>query len=119
MISKIQKPILVSIIQIIVLAIIHDSLNHFYPMQHKSVRFGLTIFCTEIIFILSIFIWNFYLEFSKKNIYIFGLSLLILACIFPLETFNERPLRSILLILLALSGFLSSLILSKLRTKNN
>lgn len=117
MISKIQRPILVSIIQIIGLAIIHDSLNHFYPIQHKSIGFGLTIFYTKIILILSIFIWNFYLEFSKKKIYIFGLSLLILVCILPLETFNERPLRSILLILLALSGFLSSLILSKLKTK--
>lgn len=118
MIRKIQSPILLSIIQIVTLAILHDSLNHFYPIQHKSIGFGLTIFYTEIILILSIFIWNFYLEFSKKNIYLIGLSLLILVSIFPLETFNERPFRSLFLILLALSSFLSSLILSKLKTKN-
>ncbi|WP_456315564.1 hypothetical protein [Pseudomonas shirazensis] len=118
MIKKILRPILISIIQIVGLAIIHDCLNHFYPVQHKSVGFGLTIFYTEIIFILSIFAFNFYLEFFKKNIYLIAFFLLILVSIFPLNALEERPMRSLFLIILAVCGFLSSLVLSKFKTKN-
>lgn len=62
MIRKILSPIIISVIQIVVLVIIHDSLNHFYPIQHRSVGFGLTLFLTGIIFMLCILAFNFYLE---------------------------------------------------------
>jgi len=119
MIRKILSPIIISVIQIVVLVIIHDSLNHFYPIQHRSVGFGLTIFLTGIIFMLCILAFNFYLEFFKRNLYWIAFWLLILTSILPLSAFNERPLRSSFLILLALFGFLSSLILSKWRMKIN
>lgn len=118
MIRKILRPILISIIQILGLAIIHDCLNHFYPIQHKSVGFAITTFYTALIFILSILIFNFYLEFFKKNIFLIAFSLFILVSIFPLEAIQETPLRSLFLITLAIFGFLSSLILNKLKTKN-
>lgn len=118
MTKKILKPILISIIQIVGLAIFHDSLYYFYPIYNKSVGFGLTIFCTGIIFILSILTFNFYLEFYKKNIYLIALALLTVTSIFPLMTFDYRPLRSLLLIILALCGFVSSLVLTKWKTEN-
>ena len=113
MIRKIVRPIFISIIQIAALAIIHGSLNHFYPIQHMSVGFGLTIFNTAIIFILSILSFNFYLEFFKKNIYSIGFSLLVLVSVFPLQALEERPLRSLFLILLTTCGFLSSILLAR------
>lgn len=115
--NKILNPIVLSIIQITVLAIIYDSLNHFYPIQHRSVGFGLTIFYTGIIFMLSILTFNFYLEFFKRNIYWIAFSLFILTSIFPLSAFDERPLRSLFLILLALCGFVSSLALLQWRMR--
>lgn len=114
---KIIIPILISIIQIFVLLIIHESLNHFYPIQHRSIGFGLTILLTENIFMLCIPAFNFYLEFFKRNTYWIGFFLLILTCIFPLEVFDVRPLRSLFLILLALCGFSSSLALLKWRMR--
>jgi hypothetical protein len=119
MIQRILRSILISIIQIIVLLIIHNSANHFYLIQHKSVGFGLTIFWTGIIFMLSILAFNFYLEFFKRNIYWIAFSLLILTSILPLSAFDERPLRSLFLILLVLCGFLSSLALSKWKIEKN
>ena len=119
MIRKILSPIIISVIQIVVLAIIHQSLNYFYPIQHRSVGFGLTILSTRYVFIFSIFVFNFYLEFFRRNIYWIGFCLLILTSILPLSAFNERPLRSLFLILLTLCGFLSSLALNKWRMKIN
>ncbi|SHL85510.1 hypothetical protein SAMN05444366_1799 [Flavobacterium saccharophilum] len=119
MIRKILSPIIISVIQIVVLAIIHQSLNYFYPIQHRSVGFGLTILSTRYVFIFSIFLFNFYLEFFRRNIYWIGFCLLILTSILPLSAFNERPFRSLFLILLTLCGFLSSLALNKWRMKIN
>jgi len=119
MIRKILSPIIISVIQIVVLAIIHQSLNYFYPIQHRSVGFGLTILSTRYVFIFSIFVFNFYLEFFRRNIYWIAFCLLILTSILPLSAFNERPLRSLFLILLTLCGFLSSLALNKWRMKIN
>ena len=119
MIRKILSPIIISVIQIVVLAIIHQSLNYFYPIQHRSVGFGLTILSTRYVFIFSIFLFNFYLEFFRRNIYWIAFYLLILTSILPLSAFNERPLRSLFLILLTLCGFLSSLALNKWRMKIN
>ena len=119
MIKKILRALLISIIQIVGLAIIHDSFNHFYPIQHRSVGFGLTIFFTGFVFIFSILSFNFYLGFFKRNIYWIAFSLLILTSTFPLQAFDVRPLRSLFLILLALCGFLSSLVLNKWRMKIN
>ena len=119
MTRKLLIPILISIIQIVVLAIIHQSLNYFYPIQHRSVGFGLTILSTRYVFIFSIFVFNFYLEFFRRNIYWIAFCLLILTSILPLSAFNERPLRSLFLILLTLCGFLSSLALNKWRMKIN
>jgi hypothetical protein len=113
MTKKILKPIVTSIVQIIVLAIIHNCLNYYYPIQHNSIGFGMTIFLTGITFSLAILAFNFYLEFSRRNVYWIALILFIPVTIFPLEAFNERPLRSLFLITLALSSFLSSLILNK------
>jgi len=118
MTKKILRPILISIIQIVLLAIIHDSLYYFYPMHYKSVGFGLTVFYTGIIFIISILSFNLYLEFFKRNIYLVALTLLTLTSILPIIAFDYRPLRSLLLIILALCGFLSSLVLSKCKTEN-
>ena len=118
MIRRMLRPLLISIIQIVVLVIIHNSLD-FYPIQHRSVGFGLTILSTRYVFIFSIFVFNFYLEFFRRNIYWIAFCLLILTSILPLSAFNERPLRSLFLILLALCGFLSSLALNKWRMKIN
>ncbi len=118
MIRKVLNPIIISVIQIVVVAIIHGSFNYFYPMQHRSVGFGLTIFFTGIIFMLCILAFNFYLEFFKLKINWIAFCLLILTSILPLTAFNERPLRSLFLILLALFGFLSSLALNKNQKTN-
>jgi hypothetical protein len=118
MTKKILRPILISILQIVGIAVMHDSLYHFYPIYHKSVGFGVTIFYTGIIFIISIFAFNFYLEFFKRNVYLIAFALLTATSIFPLLAFDYRPLRSLLLIILALFGFLSSLVLSKWKTEN-
>lgn len=112
------RPILISIIQIVVLAILHDSLYYFYPIDHKSVGFGLTIFYTGVVFVISILIFNFYLEFFKKNIYLVALILSVVTSFLPLMAFDYRPFRSLLLIILTVCGFLSSLVLNKWKTKN-
>ncbi|MFB3387210.1 hypothetical protein [Flavobacterium sp. LAR06] len=119
MIKKVLSPIIISAIQIIVVAIIHQSLNYFYPIQHRSVGFGLTVFLTGIIFMLCILAFNFYFDFFKRNNYWIGFFLLIITSILPFSAFNERPLRSLFLILLVLCGFLSSLALNKWRKKIN
>lgn len=108
---KLLKPILISLIQIIGVVIIHVSLNHFYPIQHRSVGFGLTIFYTAITFVLTIIAFNFYVYFFRKNFYLIAFSFLALVSIFPLLAFDERPLRSLFLIILAFFGFLSSFLL--------
>lgn len=117
--KNLRRPILISIIQFVVLVIIHDNLNHFYPIKHRSIGFGLTILSTGYVFIFSIFLFNYYLEFFRRNIYWIAFYLFILSSILPLSAFNERPLRSLFLILLVLCGFLSSLALNKWRMKIN
>ena len=42
MIKKILRPILITLIQLIVLVIIHNALYRLYPMNHTSVAFGIT-----------------------------------------------------------------------------
>lgn len=116
--KKILTPILISIIQIVLLAIIHDRLCYSYPMHHNSVSFGLTVFYTEIIFVISILSFNIYLEFFKKNIYLVLLTLLTFTTILPIIAFDYKPLRSLLLIVIVLFGFLSSLVLRKWTTQN-
>jgi len=118
MTKKILRPILISIIQIVLLAIIHDSLYYFYPMHHKTVGFGMTVFYTGIIFIISILSFNLYLEFFKRNIYLVALTLFTVTSVLPIIAFDYRPLRSLFLIILALCGFLSSLVLSRWKTEN-
>ena len=117
MIKKKLRVILISIFQIVGLAIIYNICNRFYPIQHKSLGFGLIILSTGYIFVFSILILNFSLEFFQKNIYCIAFFLLIITIIFPLSAFNERPLRSLLLILLAFCGFLSSMILFKWKVR--
>jgi hypothetical protein len=118
MIKKILRPILISVIQIVGLKVIHDSLYYFYPIYHKSAGFGLIIFYTAITFTISIVAFNFYLQFFKRNIYLVATALLTTSIIFPLFTFDYRPLRSLLLIILSIIGFLSSVVLDNLKTKN-
>lgn len=118
MTKKILRPILISIIQILLLAIIHDSLYYFYPIHHKSVGFGLTVFYTGIIFSISILSFNLYLEFFKRNIYLVALTLLTITSILPLGAFDYIPFRSLLLIILALCGFLSALVFNKYKSES-
>lgn len=117
MILKILRAVLISIIQITFLYIVYDRLNHFYPIQHRTANFGLTIFYTGVIFLICLLVFNFYLEFFKRNIYCIVFLLLLITSIFPLSAFNERPLRSLFLLLLTICGFLSSLALNKWRMK--
>ena len=117
MTNKILKPIFISFIQFILSVITYKAIVRLYPIPHKSVGFGLTIFFTGIFFNLTILLFNFYLAFFKKNIYWVALILFFLVAVFPFEAFNEKPLRSLLLILIAFFGFLSSLILNKILTK--
>lgn len=118
MTKKILRPILISVIQVIGLAIIHDLAYYLFPMHHKSVGFGLTIITTGIILSISLLVFNYYLEFKNGRIYLIGLILLIITSISPIMAIDYRPLRALFLILLSLGGFLSSIMISKWKIKN-
>lgn len=115
MIKKILIPIIISLILIVGLAIIHDTLYHFFPIQHKSIGFGLTVKYTGIIFAMLILTYNIYLEFKSKFKYAIGLIFFIITIILPLQAFDYRPNRSVLLIVLTFLGFGLSMIIKQRR----
>jgi hypothetical protein len=118
-IKKLLIPILISLIQIVGLAVIHDTLYHFYPMHHRSIGFGLTIRYTGILFSLLIIAFNFYLEFYDKYKYLIGLVLFLIVTIAPIQAYEYRPHRSLLLILMTLCGYGSSILINVFRLKIN
>ena len=119
MTKKILRPILITLIQIVGLTIIHYLMYYFYPMYHKSVGFGLTIISTGIILIISLLIFNFYLEFKNNRPYLIGLILFIITSIFPATSFDYRPWRALFLLVLLATGFLSSILIIKLKNKGS
>jgi len=114
-IKKILTPIIISLILIVGLATIHDVLYYFFPIKHKSIGFGLTVKCTGILFAILIVTFNFYLEFKSKYKYPIGLLFCLICMIFPLQAFEYRPNRSLLLIIMTLFGFGLSIIIKKRR----
>ena len=93
------------------------ALNIFFFWESKSIGFGLTVQYTGILFLTLILLFNYYLEFFNKNLYPLAFVLLGIVCIFPFMAIDYRPYRSLLLIVLALFGFLSSVIIQKLKKK--
>ena len=117
MIKKLLFPLIITSLQVITLVIIHSALYYLFPMYHKSIGFGLTVRYTGILFLTLILLFNYYLEFFNKNLYPLAFVLLGIVCIFPVMAIDYRPYRSLLLIVLALFGFLSSVIIQKLKKK--
>jgi len=116
-IKKILTPIIISLILIVGLATIHNVLYHFFPIKHKSIGFGLTVINTGILFTTLIVIFNFYLEFNGKYKYPIGLLLCLICVIFPIQAFEYRPNRSLLLIIMTFFGFGLSIIKQKRQVK--
>ena len=120
MIKKILTPIIISLILIVGLATIHDILYYFFPINHKSIGFGLTIINTGILFSILIVVFNFYLEFKGKYKYPIGFLFCLICMIFPLQAFGYRPNRSLMLIIMTFFGFgLSIIIKHKRQVKAN
>lgn len=117
MIKKLLIPILITLIQVVGLMVIHDTLYHFYSMHHRSIGFGLTIRYTGILFSLLILAFNFYLEFYGKYKYLVGLMLFLIIIIMPLQAYEYRPNRSLSLILMAFCGYGSSILINVIRFK--
>ena len=115
MFRRVIETILLTLIQIIGIFFVHYIFYSNYPMRHKEVGFGIAIYFTGIIFIVLLFIYNLLLEFYKKHIYSSAIIFLITSSYFPLMAMNFRPFRSLLLIILLIFGFISSIILSKWR----
>lgn len=119
MIKKILIPIIISLIQIVGLAIIHDTLYHFFPIHHKSIGFGLTVKYTGIIFTTLIVTYNIYLEFKSKYKLVIGLIFFLVTVTIPLQAYDYRPNRSLLLIVLTFIGYGLSVIISQWRLLKN
>jgi hypothetical protein len=115
MFRRVIETILITLIQIVGIFFVHNIFYSFYPIQHKEVGFGITIYFTGIVFIVLLFIYNLILEFYKKHIYSFAIIFLITSSILPLMSMNFRPFRSLMLIILLIFGFICSIILSKWR----
>ena len=119
MIKKLLFPLITTLLQVITLVIIHDPLYYFFPMYHKSIGFGLTIQYTGILFLILILLFNYYLEFFSKNLYLLTFVFTGIVSVFPIMAIDHRPFRSLLLITLALFGFLSSIIIKRLKKKQD
>lgn len=118
MIIKILRPILITLIQLVVLVVIHNALYRVYPMNHTSVAFGITIKASVLLLSVSLLVFNLYLDFVRRYMYLIGTLLLIVSCVFPLEAIDVRPYRALFLIILAACGFVSSVLIRKLRIKS-
>lgn len=118
MIKKILRPILITLIQIIVLVVIHNAFYREYPMKHASVAFGITIKASVLLLSVSLLVFNLYLEFVRRYKYLIGTLLLIVSCVFPMEAIDVRPNQALFLIIMAACGFVSSVLISKLRIKS-
>ena len=97
------------------LAIIHDTLYHFYPIHHKSIGFGLTVKYTGIIFAALILTYNIYLEFKSKYKFVIGLIFFLITVTIPLQAYDYRPNSSLLLIVLTFLGYGLSVIINQWR----
>lgn len=114
MLKKIITPFLISILQIVILVILHSIAYKIFPVQHRSIGLGITILYSTIVFFVTITIFNFYLSFKKRNFYVLGILLLSISSILPFLTFSYRPLRMIYLDFLFFFGFISSLVIQKI-----
>ena len=119
MFRKIIEIILITPIQIFGLFVVHNIMYSFYPIQHKEVGFGILVYDTGIIFMFLLFTYNLCVEFYKKHIYLIAIIFLIISSALPITSIHFRPFRSLFLIILIIFGFISSIIISKWRTKNN
>lgn len=119
MIKKLLLPLITTFLQATILVITHNTLYYLFPIFHESIGFGLTIQYTAILFLTLIFLFNYYLEFFNKNLYTITFILMGIVSIFPIMAIDYRPYRSLLLITLALFGFLSSIIIKRLKKKKD
>ena len=115
----ITEIILITLIQIFGLFVVHNIMYSFYPIQNKEVGFGISVYYTGIIFMFLLFTYNFCVEFYKKHIYLIAVIFIIISSALLINSINFRPFRSLFLIVLMFFGFISSIIISKWRTKNN
>ena len=113
--KKVVISILISLILILGLVIFHNTLYDFYPINRKSIAFGITLYYSWIIFTILILGYNIYLEFNNKNKYAIGLILFSISVILPLDFLEYRPFRTLLLIILIFLGFIFSMIINQIR----
>lgn len=88
MFKRIAEITLISLIQVVGLIVVSNILCYLYPIQNKEVGFGITIYYTEIIFIILIFTSNFCVEFYKKHIYLIGFIFLITVSVLPIMSIS-------------------------------
>lgn len=113
--KKIIIPILVTVIQIVLAFIIHSLLYAIFPMHHKSIGFGITILFTGYIYMSMLFLYNYYLEFIGKYVYIIGAILILISSTPAILAIDYRPYRAILLIGISTFGIISSILIKKIR----
>lgn len=117
--KKVVAPIIITAIQIILAFVIHSLLYAIYPMNHKSIGFGLTIMFTGNIYMSILILYNYYLEFSEKYVYIIGSMLALISSTPAIFAIEYRPYRSVLLILISIAGIVSSILIKKIRDKKS
>jgi hypothetical protein len=118
MVRKITEFFFIFIIQVLCLTLIFETLNFYFPIQNREIGFGITIFYFLILFTILFFVFNFYVYFFTKQKYLIAVVFLLIINILPLMTISFRPYRSIVLIILSIFGFTSTLTINKLREKN-
>ncbi|MBE0391219.1 hypothetical protein BJQ96_01052 [Flavobacterium sp. PL0002] len=118
MIKKITEIFLITITQVLCVVFINNVLNSYYPIQHKEVGFGITAYCSFLIFTFSLLVCNYYVEFFTKRKLIIVFGLILLTIYLPLEALSFRPFRSTLLITLYILGFISTTLITKRRKQN-
>jgi len=116
-VKKIFIPIIITIVQLVILWIIHSLLYAILPMHHRSIGFGMIIIITGELLLVSLLFYNFYLEFKNQFMYQLGIVLIILSSFPAVKNLDYRPYRSLLLILLSFSVIVSSVLVKKIRDK--
>ena len=96
------------------LLILQNFLYEIYPMKRLSIPFGITTYYSWVIFGILLLIFNIYIIILRKNEYVIGVIFFLISITFPLEAITIRPFRIPLMIIMFLSGFSFSIIISQL-----
>ena len=115
MLKKIGLVLLISLIQILFFWLVLFLTNNYLTKNKLDIAWGITIYFSFIFFSASISLINLFFLFIEYNILKITLCIIILLIVnyLPISSFEYRPYRSFMLILLINSNILISYLLSK------